>query len=76
MVYCSFHHFVMATNPLRTLVASENQLSQPKMCKNQKYASQIVHSTVYTLPAELAFLPVNMFTWLLGYSLHSYNPRE
>jgi len=36
----------MATNPLKELVASENQLSQPKMCKNQKYASPVVHSSI------------------------------
>ena len=36
----------MATNPLRTLVASENQLSQLKICKNQKYASPVVDSSI------------------------------
>jgi len=36
----------MATNPQRALAASENQLSQPKMCKDQKYASPVVHSSI------------------------------
>ena len=59
MVYYLFHHFVIPTNPLRALVASENQLSQLKMCKNQKYASPVVHSTVYTLPMELGIFYLN-----------------
>ena len=29
--------------------ASRSQLNHPKMCKNQKYAIPVVHSTVYTL---------------------------
>ena len=49
--YCLFDHFVMDENPTRALAPVKiNYLSQPKMCKIQKYSIPVVHSTIYTLP--------------------------
>ena len=48
MVYCLFYHFVMATNPLRALVASENQLShtyKTKAAFSYKYCKISVINT-------------------------------
>ena len=47
----------MAANPLRALVASENQFSQLKVCKNQKYTIPVI------IPCALCLL--------INYTMHT-----